>query len=138
VPDPSRCIAEFARVLVPGGKLLATVPFMAARHQLPYDFTRFTAEGVPLLLERHGFEIEHLAPRGNSASAVGAMVAHFMARTLVASSVLKDGSVTVSRWRGPLVLPWIGLVQIGFALAGRITHDESLCLGYSVLARKKT
>lgn len=137
VPNPSQCVAEFARVLVPGGRLLATVPFMAARHQLPYDFTRFTAEGIALLLERQGFEVEHLAPRGNSASAVGAMVTHLMVRTLAAGSVLKDGSVTVSRLRGPFVLPVIALVQMGFAFAGRITHDESLCLGYSVVARKQ-
>jgi len=33
VRDPQRCLAEFARVLAPGGRLLVTVPFIAPRHQ---------------------------------------------------------------------------------------------------------
>jgi SAM-dependent methyltransferase len=136
VPDPSLCVAEFARVLEPGGRLLLTVPFTAARHQLPFDYARFTAEGVALLLERHGFQIERLSQRGNSASVVGTTLAHFLLRTFAASSVLKDGSVTVSRWRGLLVMPLIALVQMAFALAGRMTRDDALCLGHTVVARK--
>jgi len=136
VPDASSCVAEFARVLVPGGRLLLTVPFTAARHQLPHDYARFTADGISNLLERHGFEVEQLLPRGNSASTVGAMIAHLMLRTLAAGSRLKDGSVTLSRWRAPFVLPLIALVQIAFSWAGRFTHDDGLCLGYTVIARR--
>ena len=42
VEDPAGLVAEMLRVLRPGGVLLATVPFSARVHHVPYDFHRFT------------------------------------------------------------------------------------------------
>jgi SAM-dependent methyltransferase len=137
VPDPTRCAAEFARVLRPGGKLLITVPFSAPRHQLPFDFARFTPEGIRGLLERNGFEIELFEARGNGAIATGAMLSHFFLRNFGARGVQSDGSVQLSRWRAPLVLPFVALSQLSFAFFARFTHDSSLSLGYAIVARKR-
>ena len=45
VADPQRCAAEIARVLKPGGRILAATPFMQQVHLGRYDFTRFTHLG---------------------------------------------------------------------------------------------
>jgi SAM-dependent methyltransferase len=136
VPDPDRCLAEFARVLEPGGRLLISVPFAAPLHQLPFDFYRFTPRGIETLLQRNGFEVEQIEPRGNFASAAGSTLSHYILRALGSSGRHHDGSVTLSRWRAPFVLPLIALVQLFFAFAARFSRDDTLCLGYGVVARK--
>jgi len=136
LPDPDRCVAELARVLAPGGTLLASVPFCTPLHALPYDFYRFTAAGIRALLERHGLRVESVTPRGNGADAAGAALAQHLLRTLGARAVHADGAVSLSRWRAPLVLPLVALVQCWAAFMASITSDESACLGYAVVARK--
>jgi hypothetical protein len=43
----------------------------------------------------------------------------------------------MSRWRGPLTLPFIALANLLFSLAERFTRDDALCLGYAVVAVKR-
>lgn len=57
VPNPTRIINEWARVLRPGGYLLLTVPFIWPEHEMPFDFQRYTTNGLRLMLEKGGFEI---------------------------------------------------------------------------------
>jgi SAM-dependent methyltransferase len=57
VPNPEHIVAEWARILRPGGKVLLTVPFMWPEHEMPYDFQRYTTNGIKRLLENAGFEI---------------------------------------------------------------------------------
>jgi len=136
VPDPDRCVAQIARVLRPGGRLLATVPFIAPLHAMPYDFSRLTAPGIRALLARHGLELVSLAPRGNTASATGALLAQYLLRCAGRGAEARDGSVALSRWRAPFVLPLIGLVQLLFLGLERCTRDAAACLGYTVIARR--
>jgi SAM-dependent methyltransferase len=136
VPEPDCCLAQIARVLRPGGRLLATVPFIAPLHAMPYDFSRMTAPGIRSLLDRHGLELVSLVPRGNTASATGALLSQFLLRGPGRGSEARDGSVALSRWRAPLVLPLIGLVQLLFLALERLTRDTAACLGYAVVARR--
>lgn len=49
VQDPAQAMAEFHRVLKPGGELLCYLPFMQPFHAAPSDFQRWTEEGVKIL-----------------------------------------------------------------------------------------
>ncbi len=138
VPDPDGFVAEFARVLKPGGTLMLTVPFMAPLHQLPFDFYRYTPQGLEALLGRHGFRIEALESRGNTASAAGVALTHWIMRCVGAKATHHDGSVVLSRWRAPFVLPVLALVQLFFAGIERVTTDKGLCLGYFLRAKLDT
>ena len=57
VPNPERIVAEWARILRPGGHLLLTLPFMWPEHEMPYDFQRYTTNGLQAILKNGGFEI---------------------------------------------------------------------------------
>lgn len=46
VPNPQKVIAEIHRILKPGGKIYCFIPFMQPFHASPYDFQRFTTEGM--------------------------------------------------------------------------------------------
>jgi len=48
---------ESFRVLMPGGLLLMTVPFVWDEHAQPHNFARYSSCGIWHLLEKHRFEI---------------------------------------------------------------------------------
>lgn len=136
VPEPSRLIAEMARVLRPGGRLLVTVPFIQPLHELPSDYYRFTPSSLHRFALEAGLEVVSIKPRGNFASATGAMLSQWLMRSAGAVRRQSDGSVILSRWRSVLLLPIVGLIQVGFFLASKITNDETVCQGYSLVAAK--
>lgn len=55
--NPDEFLSEIHRVMVPGGRLLVTVPFVWDEHEQPYDFARYSTFGVRAVLERNGFVI---------------------------------------------------------------------------------
>lgn len=55
--QPQAFLAEVARVLRPGGRLLLTVPFVWDEHEQPHDFARYTRFGLRHLLEQAGLTI---------------------------------------------------------------------------------
>ncbi len=56
VPDPRLFIQESYRVLRPGGRFLATAPFLYHIHADPYDFGRYTDHYWKSVLREQGFE----------------------------------------------------------------------------------
>ncbi|MFQ5893979.1 MAG: class I SAM-dependent methyltransferase, partial [Nitrospinota bacterium] len=65
VPDPKSAFGEFARALVPGGRLVVTVPFQGYReHQAPYDYFRYTRYGLEHLAREAGLVVEEVRAVG--------------------------------------------------------------------------
>ncbi|MCP3916593.1 MAG: SAM-dependent methyltransferase [bacterium] len=136
LPQPDRVLAEMSRVLRPGGKMLATVPFSQPLHELPSDYYRFTPSSLEYLVRGVGLVPETIEPRGNFASAQGAMLSQFFLRALGAKKRQSDGSVILSRWRSTLLLPFLAMIQVFFHWASKVSNDTTVCQGYSVVARK--
>jgi SAM-dependent methyltransferase len=57
VPNVDNCLKEIGRVLKPNGKILLTVPFVWQEHEMPFDFRRFSTNGIKKHLIDNGFEI---------------------------------------------------------------------------------
>ena len=51
VPHSEIVVAEMYRVLKPNGKIFVSVPFICGFHASPYDFNRWTREGVKVLFK---------------------------------------------------------------------------------------
>ena len=62
VPNPIEVVAEFHRVLKPGGKLYCFVPFIQGFHASPWDFQRYTKPGLKTLFSQ--FEITSIKSGG--------------------------------------------------------------------------
>ena len=48
---------ELYRVLKPGGRMIVTSPFICIEHEMPYDFRRFTFNGLINLMKKNNFKI---------------------------------------------------------------------------------
>lgn len=64
VYNKSQLISEANRLLKPGGKLLAVVPFMFPIHPSPQDFWRMTQDAIHKELEGAGFASIQIKPLG--------------------------------------------------------------------------
>lgn len=65
VPNPIAVIAEFGRLLKPGGKLFLTAPHGTTLHMEPFHYYGgFTHYWYRYWLPRNGFEIEEILPQG--------------------------------------------------------------------------
>ncbi len=72
VPDPEKTIAEFARVLRPGGTIITTAPFFYPIHDA-FDFFRYSPDGLAAIMKRNGLEIEKVVPLSGTAVTLAAM-----------------------------------------------------------------
>jgi len=65
VPEPTRVLVELFRVLRPRGFLFLTAPLAWELHELPFDFYRYTANGLEYLARGAGFEEIEVVPRND-------------------------------------------------------------------------
>ena len=123
--DPGRAVREIHRVLRGGGAALLTTPFQYQAHQRPFDFFRFTYDGLRLLTRDAGFSDATIYRRGES-----------LAVSLNAMKVF---------WRRKKVPGIARLIEVGERLYVRWYGERSLAvplsadpmaLGYTVIVRK--
>ena len=80
IADPVRAVAEFRRVLRPGGEVFCTVPFMQGYHEDPADYRRYTPTGLRQLFQ--GFSATHIRPSHGVGSALAWVAADALAAVL--------------------------------------------------------
>jgi SAM-dependent methyltransferase len=73
VPRPLAVLAELRRVLVPGGRVWITVPFVGELHEEPHDYWRYTSHGLISLLEEARFVDIDVDPLGGYFSALATL-----------------------------------------------------------------
>jgi len=134
IPDPAPFLAEAARCLKPGGRILLTVPFAARWHFIPHDYWRYTPSGLNNLLKQAGFTSVRVFARGNQFTvACYKLMAVIFALLLPVSP---NFAVSwLSRLLGVLCLP---LLFVSSVLANlTLGIDGSVdCLGYTVTAER--
>jgi SAM-dependent methyltransferase len=124
VREPGTVVAEFARVLKPGGSLLLIVPQDWEVHQEPHDYYRYTRYGVRYLLDRAGFTSVRVL-------AVGGFFRLLSRRLLNALTFFRGV------WFVPaaLVLAPPALILPAF---DRLDRERNFTLGYICTARRRS
>ncbi len=125
VPEPERVLSEAHRILRTGGTAVLTVPFMAAEHEEPHDYLRFTSYGITDLLTRCGFEAVSVKKQFGFWSAIGEMIYWHYHR-----------KVAGTRWEKYWFAAGTTVFLRGFHLLNRLDPDEKLVLNLFVTARK--
>ena len=135
---PRESVAEFFRVLKPGGLLFMTVPMAQNEHQVPYDFFRYTSYGLRSLCNHAGFDEASIEPFGG----VFARWAYELPQAL---KVFPPIGITKGQFqpRDIILLPikaalWatIRLTQMALFALDRFDTDKDDTLGWSLVARK--
>ena len=57
LPDPDQCVKEISRILKPHGVFVLQAPFLYPLHDSPFDFHRWTLQGLRNLVTKYGFTI---------------------------------------------------------------------------------
>ncbi len=127
LPEPGRALAEIARTLEPGGRLLLAAPHEWEVHQAPHDYFRYTRYGLWYLLEQAGFEPVEIR-------AVGGYF-RLVARRLLNGLQFFTGGV---RWLG-FVPAAILLVPPALILPflDALDRERNFTAGYICTARKR-
>ena len=133
VPEPAVFLAEAARSLKPGGRLLLTVPFAARWHYIPHDYWRFTPSGLQRLLSAAGFERVAVFARGNVLT-----VACYKVMALLLPLLMPQGKSLAKRVPllacGALALPFVVALGTIGTLSLKFGKGGDDCLGYTAVA----
>lgn len=127
VPNPIEVVAEFHRVLKPGGNLYCFVPFIQGFHASPWDFQRYTKPGLMTLFSQ--FEIVSIKSAGPTSGMLWTLQDWF-------AITLSFGSKKLHMviWLLAMLVTW-PLKYLDFFLRHH-PMAENVSTGFSVTAKK--
>ena len=146
-PRPRALMAEMARVLRPGGLLIALAPFQFRLHEQPHDYFRYSSHGLRHLCDDAGLEVVEIRAQGGLWSVIGHKLNSYLAFRVgriggLAQELGKLGHEASAAVRPRLwTLPFVGVSMVGIATAARaldrvlVEPDETL--NFMVLARRR-
>jgi len=138
VPDPVSVMAEFARILKPGGRLILTAPLGSGIHQEPYHYyggyTPFWYEKV---LSEKGFGEIAVQANGGSLKAFAQEALRFAQMTMPFAGILPFFASLIWLPFWLLLLPVLGgLIPLAAHLLDRFDDKQHFTVGYFVTAVK--
>ena len=130
VDGAEQVLAEIARVLVPGGVAMLSMPFLYPVHDAPHDFQRWTAHGWECRLAACGLRIERIEARGHSLRTAAMLTAMAIAGPVAAA---RHGG-----WLAPFALPVVALVNLaGWLGAWMWPRWPAMAQGHVVVATRR-
>lgn len=132
VPDPGEILGEARRVLVAGGHLYLTVPFMFPFHSSPDDFRRWTRQGLCLEVERAGFSVVETGLRHGPTTAFLLMFTHWLGLLFSFGSARIAEIVTLIA--SAVLAPFAHIPDLWL---NRLKVSHVIASGFYVVARKK-
>jgi len=90
IPDPFKACDEMNRLMKNGGMLILSIPHLSRLHEEPHDYFRYTKYGLKEMLEKSGFEIISIEPRGGIFSFLGHQISTMLVCTTFHIPVIKE------------------------------------------------
>jgi SAM-dependent methyltransferase len=122
IAEPARLLGEIARVMKPGGKLVASVPFLYPLHEEPYDYYRYTSHKLKQFCTSKGLEPIIVEPYGGALE----VILDIIAKHLYRHPLLSAMHLWLSR----------RLVRVRFLQALSADTQAQFPIGYSLIAQK--
>ncbi len=129
--DPESVLRELCRVTRSGGWMLLTAPLGFGEHQVPHDYYRYTRYGLRYLLEKTGWTVARIEPRGGYFRYMAVMMMWTYIYLFPVSRPL---------WFKVLLSPVQLIVAVLLIVAGtplvqsldRLDHEKCVTLGFAV------
>jgi SAM-dependent methyltransferase len=138
IAELDKVVREIARVLRPGGLLLATVPFLFPVHADPHDYGRYTAEFWRWKLADCGMEESEIVQQGGYYATMGAFFAAWFAhRARRYDNASRLVRAITFRILNPLASGVCGFFLWLDRRTGTGPFHRAFATGYGIVARKK-
>lgn len=124
IADTDEILGEICRVMQVGGKLIITVPMVWIDHEKPYDFYRFTEDGIRHKLEKNGFRINYIKKLNSLQDAIA---------QLKILSFLRNGKVNECNKK--ILIAYENIKYI-YRYKRKIKQDKSLSTCIGLIAEK--
>jgi SAM-dependent methyltransferase len=128
IANINEILKEINRVMKPGGKLLATTPFVWPEHEVPYDNYRYTSFGMKHLLESNGFNVLSIAKVGGTIDVLTQLLTFSILNRLL--SLPRPLGIFI----GAFVIPPINI--FGVLMSKLFNKGDTLYLNLVVIAEK--